>query len=665
MKKILYLPIFISFVLIDCHQEKEIQSKFLLSDQRIDTNIAGGQIDTFYIRLDKNRFIFASLFQMGIDICIKILDPQNMVLREIDNLKSGPEFVSFTAAQPGEYKILVKSFNPMATAGRYSLGLEKNIETNNTKDELVDQLFAEFDNDYRAGAAVAIVENGNTIYKNGFGIANFDNKTPIEPSTRLNICSIGKQFTAFAIALLEQQGKLSIADDVHIYVPELYNFDSKITLANLLNHSSGLREITDLLEISGKRAGGPVSKTDVLKLIYQQKELNFNPGSEYVYCNTGYILLAEIIERITNKSYIDWMTENIFRPLGMNDTYLFYNPDRLISDFAWSYTHDNNGNYKKEQLDKNWYIGAGNVFSTVEDMAKWLINFDYPKVGNEQIISRLKSNQISIDKDSTNFYTFGRVSGNYKGLEYYWHGGGGYGYTSQIIHFPEKKFGIIILSNFIYAGVYGRARQIADIFLSNHFTSTEPVAFDYQNPYKPVKVDNKVLMNLQGKYLHDSGIIINITRESNGLFIDSPGAVKAELYALSDSVFFIKEADIKFSFVKNSDSDQVEKMISCQEGKKEISRKISRMPEEFRDLKSYSGKYYSEELNTFYQIRQMENFLVAHHDLNGAIRLIPVNKDRFKGDRWYFSLIDFDPVSNEFYITNERVRNIRFKKVKQ
>jgi hypothetical protein len=296
-------------------------------------------------------------------------------------------------------------------------------------------------------------------------------------------------------------------------------------------------------------------------------------------------------------------------------------------------------------------------------MAKWLINFDYPQVGNEQIISRLKANQISMDKDSLNFYTFGRVSGNYKGLEYYWHGGGGYGYTSHIVHFTKNKFATIILSNFIYAGVYGRARQIADIFLSNHFTSTEPVAFDYQNPYKPVKVDNNILINVQGNYLHDSGIIINVTRESDGLFIDSPGSAKAELYALSDSVFFIKEADIKFSFISDS-SDQVVKMISCQEGKKEISRKISRMPVEFRDLKSYTGKYYSEELNTFYQIRQVENFLVAQHDLNGAIRLTPVNQNQFQGDRWYFSLIDFDTVGNEFHVTNERVRNIRFKKVK-
>jgi CubicO group peptidase (beta-lactamase class C family) len=662
MKKILYLPIFISFVLINCRQEKEIQSKFPLADQRIEKNIAGNQIDTFYIQLDKNRFIFASLFQMNIDIYIKILDPQNMVLQEIDNLTSGPEFISFTSVLPGEYKILVQPFNPMATAGRYSFGLEKNKETNNAENELVDQLFAEFDNDYRAGAAVAVVENGNIIYKNGFGIANFDNKTPIKPSTRLNICSIGKQFTAFAIALLEQQEKLSIDDDVHKYIPELYNFDCKITLANLLNHSSGLREIADLLEISGKRADSPVTKTDVLKLIYQQKELNFNPGSEYVYCNTGYILLAEIIERITNEPFMDWMTENIFHPLGMNDTYFFYDPDSFISDYAWSYTLDDTRNYKKEQLYKNWYIGAGNIFSTVEDMAKWLINFDYPQVGDEQIISRLKTNQISVDKDSANFYTFGRVSGIYKGLKYYWHGGGGYGYTAQIVHFPTSKFGIIILSNFIYSGVYGRARQIADIFLRDHFTSTKPVAFDYQNPYKPVKVDNKVLMNLPGKYLQDSGTIINITRESNGLFIESPGSAKVELYALSDSLYFVKEADIKFLFIKDN-SDHVVKMITYQEGNKTISPKIYQLPEEFRELKSYSGKYYSEELNTFYQIRQMENFLVAQHDLNGTIRLTPVNKYKFKGDRWYFSQIHFDSVGNEFYVTNERVRNIRFKKV--
>lgn len=146
--------------------------------------------------------------------------------------------------------------------------------TKNTKEELVSQLFAEFDNDYRTGAAAAIVDSGKVIYQKGSGISNRGNKILVTPSTRLNICSIGKQFTAFAIALLEQEGKLSTEDDIHKYLPEIHDFGSKITIQNLLNHSSGMREIEDILEITGERC--PFSKEDVMKLINQQKELNFD-----------------------------------------------------------------------------------------------------------------------------------------------------------------------------------------------------------------------------------------------------------------------------------------------------------------------------------------------------------------------------------------------------
>jgi len=667
MNRILYFLGFIFLLMINCHCiNDDSRNDDLLTKKRIVKEISGGQIDTFCIKLENNKFIFASLFQMGIDICVKIIDPQNDVIQEIDNLRSGPEFISLTTRQAGVYKILALPFNPMAGTGKYSIGLEKNINTNNSKEELVCQLFAEFDNDYRPGAAVAIVKDGNVIYKSGFGISDFDKKTPINPSTRLNICSIGKQFTAFAIALLEHEGKLSINDDIRNYIPEIYDFGESISIQNLLNHSSGLREIADILEISGKRCNGPFSKEDVIKLICRQKELNFKPGTEYFYCNTGYILLAEIIERVTNKPYIEWITENIFKPLGMNNTYIYHDPDDFVNDYAWSYTLDNDRNYKKEKLYKAWYVGAGNVFSTVEDMSKWLINFDYPKVGNAQIISTLEKNKISMNKDSTEFYTFGRVLSNYKGLKYYWHGGGGYGYTAQIVHFPDYKFGAIVLSNFIYGGVHGRARQIADIYLNDHFTVTDPIYFEYRNPYKPVKVNNKILSDIEGRYQNDSGVISKITRERDGLFVQTSGFDKSELFAMSDSVFFLKETDLKIYFLRDR-SGRVIKMISYNKGEESVSNKLDNIPDKSINYKPYEGKYYSEELDAYYTLYQSGNTLVARNNVNGEITLTHTKENIFKGNRWYFSLVEFGASNNleinEFRITNDRVKNIRFKKV--
>jgi CubicO group peptidase (beta-lactamase class C family) len=663
MKRIIYILIFVPIFFFNYCQQQDTQKEKSLTFERVRREISGGEVDTFIITPGKNRFLFASLFQIGVDVSVKIIDPLDSLIKEIDYLKTGPEFISFTSELEGSYKILVQPFNPMAIKGSYTIALEKNIETKNTKEELVNQLFAEFDNDYRTGAAVAVVDSGRIIYKNTFGLANREDKSPVNRSTLLNICSVGKQFTAFAIALLEQQGKLSVDDDIHKYLPAMHKFDYKITVYNLLNHSSGLREIADLLELSGTRSNGPFTKNDVFKLINKQEELNFIPGSEYLYCNTGYILLAEIIERVTGKPYIDWMAENIFEPLDMKNTFIFYTPDSLPDNVAKSYTLRNNGDYQKEQLYEGWYVGAGNIFSTVEDMAKWLINFDYPTVGDKKTIARLRENQIPFNNTNKDFYTFGRVLSNYKGLEYFWHGGGGYGYTSQVVQFPGYKFGAVVLTNFIYSGVYSRARKIADVYLSDYFTNNEPVYFDYNNPYKPVKLSDKVLSEIVGNYLEDSGVITSITRQANGLFIQTSGFGKTELYALSDSVFFIKEADIRFSFSRD-ESGRISKMKFFITGEETVSKKIDKVPS--IPLEFYEGKYYSKELDTYYTIYASGNKLKAHNDLNGEITLTHFKNNFFKGDRWYFSSVEFiKTYSNEvseFKITNDRARNIRFTK---
>lgn len=662
MSRRLYFLFICSLLLINnCNTDKPDRTNLLLSE-RVTKEISGGQADTFLVTLQEDRFIFASLFQKEVDVLVKVLSPRDSLIKETDDLKTGPEFISFTSSQEGTYKIIVQPFNPNAESGSYIIELEKNIKAGNTSTDLTNHLFAELDNKYRTGIAAAVIDSGKIVYKNWFGMADLKDKVPVKPSTILNICSIGKQFTAYAIALLEQQGKLSINDDIHKYIPEMYKFDHKITISNLLNHSSGLREIADLLELTGKKSSGPFSKEDAFNLIYSQRELNFTPGTEYMYCNTGYILLAEIIKRVTGETYINWMNENIFKPLDMNNTFIFYNKEDLGNEVAKSYTLGNDGNYNKEKLYNCWYVGAGNIFSTVEDMSKWLINFDYPKVGNKQTVLRLRENQISMDKNNSKFYTFGQVLDNYRGLEYFWHGGGGYGFTAQIVRFPGYKFGAIILSNFIYSSVYSRARKIADIYLKNYFTSI-PESFNYNNPYRPAIINDSVLSGYTGNYLSDSGVITEITKYERRLFIQS-GFTKTELYPLSDSVFFAKEANIRlfFSMNKSGNVSGFRAIINKNEERCKKIEDITSVP-----LKPFEGKYYSKELNTYFTIYESGKVLIAENSLNDKITLTHIKDNLFTGNRWYFSSVQFsgptDSIMNEFRITNERVRNVKFVKV--
>lgn len=185
----------------------------------------------------------------------------------------------------------------------------------------VDRLFSKWNNNQSPGVSLAVVKDRKIVYERGFGMANLEYSIPINSNTVFNVASLSKQFTAFSIALLANEEKLSVNDDVHNYIPELPDYGAKISILNLLTHTSGLKDQWDLLYLAGWKQDDIISNQDVLNLIFRQKELNFLPGEKFQYCNSGYTLLALIVERITRKTFITWTEENIFTPLGMNNSF--------------------------------------------------------------------------------------------------------------------------------------------------------------------------------------------------------------------------------------------------------------------------------------------------------------------------------------------------------
>ena len=159
----------------------------------------------------------------------------------------------------------------------------------------VDKLFADVDKPDSPGAAIAVIKEGTVVYKRGYGIANLEYNVPITPSTVFHVASVSKQFTAFAVTLLANQGKLSLDDDIRKFLPEVPDFGKKITVRNLIHHTSGLRDQWELLAMGGWRLDDVITKEHILKMVRNQKELNFDPGQEHLYSNTGYTLLAVIV----------------------------------------------------------------------------------------------------------------------------------------------------------------------------------------------------------------------------------------------------------------------------------------------------------------------------------------------------------------------------------
>ena len=259
-------------------------------------------------------------------------------------------------------------------------------QINEEKIEQIDNLFTPWNTANHPGGTVLISQKGETIFSKAYGLASLEYNIPNTHNTRFNIGSLSKQFTAMGIVLLEEQNKLSIDDDIRKYIPELAPYDKTITIRHLLHHTSGIRDLHGLLGLAGWRPTDLETNADVYRIFKNQKDLNFNPGDELSYSNTGYIFLAKIIEKVSGLTFEKWMEQNIFDPLEMKNTYVEAQHDSIVADNATSY-------YLRDEFKRAieyWgYFGPGNMHSTAEDLNIWLQNFSTPTKEWESAFNKL------------------------------------------------------------------------------------------------------------------------------------------------------------------------------------------------------------------------------------------------------------------------------------
>jgi CubicO group peptidase (beta-lactamase class C family) len=331
------------------------------------------------------------------------------------------------------------------------------------KNARVDQLFARWNKTDSPGCALAVLQDGKLVYESGYGMANLEQRTPITPATIFNIASVSKQFTAFLIMLLVAAGQLDLDDDVRRHVPQMPDFGKTITVRHLVHHTSGLREDWSLLALAGWRAEDVVTERDVLDLLYRQRELNFEPGSEYLYCNSGYMLMGQIVRKVSGKSVRQLAQEKIFTPLEMKNSVLQDDNHMLIPSRAASY---------RPQLSKSFVhvhfatdrAGPSNLYTNVLDMARWDQNFYDPKVGGKAVLDLMHTRgKLKDGKEIP--YAGGLIHGEYRGLKMVAHTGSVAGYRSILARFPEARFSVILLSNVSDFNAQEMARQVANIHL--------------------------------------------------------------------------------------------------------------------------------------------------------------------------------------------------------
>lgn len=524
----------------------------------------------------------------------------------------------------------------------------------------VDKVFAQWDKPTSPGCALAVIKDGSIIYKRGYGIADLDHDIAISSTSVFHVASISKQFTAMAIHLLEQQGKLSIDDEVRKYIPELPDFGEKITIRHLLHHTSGLRDQWNLLIMAGWRLSEDVIKDDdVLELISRQKALNFKPGDQHLYSNTGYTLMAIIVKRVSGQSLREFTDAKIFKPLGMNNT--FFRDDHLVivKNQAYGYSPAANNTFKLSVPNFDT-VGASSLLTTVEDLAKWDQNFYDFRVGGKEIIEEMQRPTALNDGEKLP-YAHGLVAVDYKGLKLVEHSGSDAGYRAHLMRFPDQKFSVACICNAANTIPGQLSRQVADIYLKDQFKAEAPKT---DSAIAAVTLNQQQLKGKVGAYWHAAtGSFGRVSLTGDKLFVSAPAA-NAELVPLGENRFRPKEQTTEVTFTTRADGS-VSQMTIAQEGRKPLIYEAQEtMSPTLEQLKEYAGAYYSDELDTTYRVEIDGDKLVLKRKKYLPTSYSVAFKDAFNNPAMgtFQFTRDNQKRINGFIINSGRIRNFRFVK---
>ena len=496
-----------------------------------------------------------------------------------------------------------------------------------TPSQKVDELIREYDNAETPGGAILVMRDGEIIYRRGFGMANLSHGVPFQPGTPTNIGSTSKQFTSFAIGLLEEEGLLSLDDDIRDHIPELPDLGDTVRIWHLISHTSGYREYLNSIVMSGRMLGDYVSYDEIIPLIQRQPKLQNTPGGSYNYNNTGYFLMAEVIQRLTGQSYPEWMEENVFLPVGMKNTLVLENAGKVITGSAQGYQKSDDDTFLKTS-DLSASMGPGGIYSTVEDLALWVRHFHEPKVGSKALIEKMQTPFVKNDGDTLN-YAMGLIIDKLNGLKRVEHGGADISHRSAFYMFPEVKGAVIVQSN--NSGIPGNiSNKVAEAFFADVMEiETKEVADSEDFIYDVEKFDE-----IAGRYemVDMPGFIMEFFREDDKLYTQATGQGRVELFASSDSTFYLTIVEASMTFHRN-EAGEVDAMTLHQSGNHRAKRIFEPkwIPSQ-EDLDMYLGRYFSEELEAFYEVAlDDEDNLVLRHRRFNDIPLKAEEKDVYTG----------------------------------
>jgi len=469
------------------------------------------------------------------------------------------------------------------------------------------------------GFSLLVAKNGQTIYKNGFGMANLELGVPAAPKHVFEIGSITKQFTAVSILMLEEQGKLNLQDEITKFIPDYPTQGKTITIHQLLNHTSGIKSYTNMASFM------TLARTDMapIELIdkFKNEPMEFDPGTAYNYNNSGYILLGYIIEVISGKSYANFIQTNIFDVVGMTNSYYGSMP-QLIPNRASGYSETESGYRNANYLSLTLPYAAGSIMSTTEDLLKWQNAISANTLIKRSTLEKAINGSILSTGEKIP-YGYGWITGNINGSKTVEHSGGIFGYTTNGIFLPEENVYVIGLSNCDCGNVQAMVSNVAAIAIGKPFPKIEDA----------ISLSKKQLNKWVGAYEFDEGVIRHITLQDTQLFSQREGSTNLKIYPMTPTNFIFEGGSTSYEFYVENGNRMTKMKVN---GNIMVGKGVDKAPPAERATISLSPEIQAEYIGTYelqpgfnIDISVREGKIFALATGQGELEIFAMEKDKF------------------------------------
>jgi CubicO group peptidase (beta-lactamase class C family) len=493
------------------------------------------------------------------------------------------------------------------------------ISTAQTLENKIDKYIASEYKEDAPGVSILVAKDGKAIYSKGFGMANLENKVSNSSNSVFEIGSITKQFTAVAILMLEEQGKLSVQDEITKYIPDYPTQGKTITIHHLLNHTSGIKSYTNMISFLDL-ARTDMTPTELIEK-FKNEPMEFDPGTDFNYNNSGYILLGYIIEVASGKSYEAFIQENIFDKIGMSNSY-YGSMIRVIPNRARGYAQNQDGYENARYLSMTLPYAAGSIMSTTQDLLKWQNAISSNKLIKRSSLEKAINGSKLTNGDSLD-YGYGWISGKLRSSKTIEHSGGIFGYSSNGIFLPDENIYVIGLSNCECGDVNTLTKNIAAIAIGDPFFTKADA----------IQLSNEKLAKWVGAYEFDEGVIRHISIEESQLYSLREGSRTLKIYPISTSRFIFDGVDTEYNFYTKDGNRMVNMIINGQtitgkgiDKKAPVARQEIEMSIDL--LQEYLGTF---ELQPGFniEITIVEDKIYATATGQGAAQMFAEEKDKF------------------------------------